>query len=80
MKEFDFEAHGIDPNKYFTRKGIVALARDVFGIPLTKGTVDKLACEGKGPPVDAICGKRHLTRGRNAVPFILSQVRPATEA
>jgi hypothetical protein len=72
MKEFDFEAYGIDPNKYFTRRAIVDLARNVFGVPLTKGGVDKAP-----PPVDAICGKRHLTSGRNAVPYILSQVRAA---
>jgi hypothetical protein len=74
MIGFDFEAHGLDPDKYVTRRGIVELADKLFGIPLSKSKIDKMAMAGNGPSIDARIGQRELTRIRNAVPFILAQL------
>ena len=75
MSDFDFEAHGLDPNKFVTRRGIVELADKALGIPLSKSKIDKMAMAGNGPSIDARIGQRELTRIRNAIPFILALLR-----
>jgi hypothetical protein len=79
MADFDFKAHGLDPDKFVTRRGIVALSIEVFGIPLSKSRLDKDAAAGVGPTADARVGQRALYRVRTAVPYILarlSEVKP----
>jgi hypothetical protein len=75
MEMFDFEAHGLDPDRYLTRAGISELAERVFGFRVPVSTQAKLAMRGKGPPTDAMVGNKGLTTTRNAVAFILSRLR-----
>jgi hypothetical protein len=64
------------------RRGISALSREELGpggfIPKSK--IEKLAMAGKGPPVDAMLGLKHLTKVRNARPWLRSLLRPAASA
>jgi hypothetical protein len=78
--EFDYAAHGLDPDRFLMRRDIAELAKTVFGIPITKNHIDKAAAAGQGPPVDAAFGTKHLTRVRHAIPWILSRVRPTAGA
>jgi hypothetical protein len=75
METFDFEAYGLDPDRYLTRDGISALADKVFGIPIPRSTINKLVMRGCGPATDAVVGTKHLTKTRNAVAFILGRLR-----
>jgi hypothetical protein len=75
MQDFDFHARGLDPDRFLTRRGVAELAMRVFGIPLSKSTIDKKALRGEGPPVDAVIGAKHLTSTRNAVAYVLRQLR-----
>jgi hypothetical protein len=75
MEPFDFEAHGLDPDRYVTRAGISELADRVFGVPIPVSTINKLVLRGCGPVTDAVCGTKYLTTTRNAVSFILSRLR-----
>ena len=64
------------------RRGISALSIEELGpgafIPKSK--IEKLAMAGKGPPVDAKLGLKHLTKKRNARPWLRSMLRSATPA
>ena len=71
---FDYAAFGLNPDRFLTRDGIIEVA-EKLGVPLAKSTLEKKAWRGEGPPVDAVVGKTHLTRTRNAVPFLLALLR-----
>jgi hypothetical protein len=75
METFDFEAYGLDPDRYLTREGISVLADKVFGVPIPRSTINKLVMRGCGPVTDAVVGTKHLTKTRNAVAFILGRLR-----
>jgi hypothetical protein len=72
--EIDFAAFNLNPNRYVTRRGIIEIA-DRLGIPLSHSRLDKLAMEGRGPPVDGIMGNKHLSTTRSAVIWLLGLVR-----
>jgi hypothetical protein len=74
MEDFDYSAYGLNPDKFLTRRGVVEVA-EKLGVPLAKSTLDKKAMRGEGPPVDAMAGPKHLTRTRNAVPYLLGLLR-----
>ncbi len=75
MQDFDFEAHGLNPDRYLTRRGICEMAERVLGVPIGKSTLDKLSVQGCGPKIDAVVGSRHLTKTKHAVEFILGRLR-----
>jgi hypothetical protein len=46
--------------RLMTRKELVPHIRDTLGVPVTKGSFDKKAADGKGPPVAAKYGRVEL--------------------
>jgi hypothetical protein len=77
--DFDYAAFGLNPDQFLTRDGIVSVA-EKLGVPLKKSELEKKAWRGIGPPVDAVAGKRHLTKTRNAVPYLLGLLREPERA
>jgi hypothetical protein len=72
--DFDYEAFGLHPDRFLTRRGIIEVA-EKLGVPLAITTLEKKAWRGEGPPVDAVVGTKYLTRTRNAVPYLLGLLR-----
>jgi hypothetical protein len=62
-----------------TRRGIVALASDEFGLPLSKGRLDKLSMHGQGPKAIGEFGGRHLYEKAEVVRWLRSLIKPAAE-
>ena len=80
MQDFDFEAHGLNPDRFLTRRGIAEMADRVFGIPLTVEAINKAALKGCGPKIDAMAGCAQLTKTKHAVEFILGRLRSPDNA
>jgi hypothetical protein len=61
---------------HITRRGIVALAKDELGLPLSKSHLDKLAMLGKGPKPLGEFGGRHIYDRGAVIAWLKSTIRP----
>jgi hypothetical protein len=59
-----------------TRRGIVALAKDELGLPLSKGRLDKLSMLGRGPKAIGEFGGRHIYDREVVLEWLRSPIRP----
>jgi hypothetical protein len=59
-----------------TRRGIVALAKDELGLPLSKGRLDKLSMLGRGPKAIGEFGGRHIYDREVVLEWLRSLIRP----
>lgn len=64
------------------RRGISDLSIEELGpgARISVSRIEKLAMRGMGPPVDAQLGPKHLTKKRNARPWLRTLLTPMAPA
>jgi hypothetical protein len=59
-----------------TRRGVLALAREELGLPLSKAKLDKLCMDRRGPPPLGMFSGKHIYDRAAAIEWLRSMIRP----
>ena len=59
-----------------TRRGVLALAKEELGLPLSKARLDKLCMERRGPPALGEFGGKHIYDRAVVLEWLRGLIRP----
>jgi hypothetical protein len=59
-----------------TRRGVLALAKEELGLPLSKPQLDKLCMARKGPPPLGVFSGKHVYDREAVIEWLRSMIRP----